>query len=136
MSKSEEILARKAKYDRVEREADAYGRLFGVKRLKPSQQLRIQEMAPGLAGETTVAGEDGKDVSVPKILPLLLAAAVVEIDGSPLTFPRNRAELDSVLDMLEDTGMAAVAKALSRFGADDVSDAGAQDAKNSAMTPA
>lgn len=117
MTKSEEILARKARYDRVERVVDELGRTVGVKRLKPSQQVRIQELAPGLEGTTKVTDDaSGKTFDVPRASPLIMAAAVVEIDGSPVPFPKTRAELDAVLDMLDQEGLQAIATALTTLG--------------------
>ena len=43
MSKSDEIAARAAKYNRIERVSDSLGRVIGVRRLKPSQQLKVEE---------------------------------------------------------------------------------------------
>ena len=137
VTKTEEILARKARYDRVERAADTDGRLIGVRRLKPSQQLRVQEMAPGLEGVTTVVDEKtARSYDVPKITPLVLAASVVEIDGVPVPFPRSRGELDAILDSLDESGLIAATEALSRFSPADTSNAGVDAAKNSAETPA
>jgi hypothetical protein len=118
-TKTDDILARKAKYDRVERVVDTLGRTIGVKRLKPSQQLHVQELAPALDGVTTVVDEDpespnfGKSFDVPKSSPLIMAASVVEIDSSPIAFPKTRAELNSVLDLLDSEGLSAVSEALS-----------------------
>lgn len=150
MSKSEDIQARRAKYDRVERVVDELGRTIGVKILKPSQQIRVQEFAPTLEGTTTVVDEDrdsptfGKSYEVPKTSPLIMAASVVEIDDIPCSFPKNRAELDAILDRLDGEGLAAVSEGLARFApkqegpmSDDASkDGGAEAAKNSRGTRA
>jgi hypothetical protein len=143
VTKSEEVLARRAKYDRVERVVDALDRTIGVKLLKPSQQIKVQEFAPALEGTRSVVDEDpksdtfGKVYEVPKSSPLIMAASVVEIDGSPLSFPRNRAELDAVLDMLDEEGLAAVAEGLARFSPpkDAETAGGSEAAKNSPKTP-
>jgi hypothetical protein len=134
VSKSEEVLSRAADYSRIEREADSRGRVIGVKRMKPSQQLRVQEWAPGLEGNTTVVAPDGAVREVPKIMPLMIAASVAEIDNRPVPFPKSRAELDSLLDALDEDGMSAATKALNKFaGTEEIS---ADTAKNSAETPA
>lgn len=138
VTKSEDILARKAKYDRIERVTDKTGRVIGVHRLKPSQQLRIQELAPGLDGMTTMTDEStGKTISVPKITPLAIAASVAEIDGSPFPFPRSRGELDMMIDVLDDEGLTAAAAGLANLSSDDSDGAdNKESAKNSVETPA
>jgi hypothetical protein len=142
VTKSEELLARQARYNRIERADDAFGRSIGVRILKRSQSLRIEEMAPNLTGDEPVFDEStGKTVYIPKIGRLLMAASVCEIDGSPVTFPKDRRELDAVLDMLEDEGLAAVAEAMMKLNPappkdedvgqpKDQTDAEAQAAKN------
>jgi hypothetical protein len=115
---SEEIIARKERYNRIERAPDKLGRMIGVRRLKPSQQLRIQEMAPGLDGAMSVTAEtkDGlQQIEIPRNSPLVIAASVCEIDSTPIPFPKNRAELDAVLDRLDTEGLEAAGKALSGF---------------------
>jgi hypothetical protein len=113
MTKSEEILARRASLNEIVRVTDVLGRLIGVRRLKPSQQLRIEEFSPSLSGTTTIVvnPETGETAEIPKRMPLIFAASVCEIDQRPLTFPKTRGELDSVLDMLDEEGIAAVANA-------------------------
>lgn len=92
MISSQEAIDR---YKKIERRSDALGRVIGVKRLKLSQQLRIEEFAP----------TDGKTY-----LPML-AAAVVEIDDQKIPFPKNRAELDAIMDRLDSEGITAAAEA-------------------------
>ena len=100
---SEEILAR---YAKIEREADSFGRLIGVKRLRPAQQLRVSEMV------------DTKDDISSAMFNI--AASVCEVDSVPVTFPLTRAELDSVIDMLDVEGTKAASAALGRLlGAGD-----------------
>jgi hypothetical protein len=122
MTKSEEILAKRASLNEIVRVTDVLGRLIGVKRLKPSQQLKIEEMSPNLSGMTDILvdAETGKTAQVPKRMPLIFAASVCEIDQRPLTFPKNRGELDSVLDMLDEEGIAAVADAFGKIIAKSV----------------
>jgi hypothetical protein len=122
MTASEEILARKERYSRIERASDSLGRMIGVRRLKPSQQLRIQEMAPGLDGSLSVTAEtkDGvQQIEIPRNSPLIIAASVCEIDSTPIPFPKNRAELDSVLDRLDNEGIEAAGRALGAMAMDD-----------------
>jgi hypothetical protein len=118
MTASEEILARKERYNRIERASDSFGRMIGVRRLKPSQQLRVQEMAPGLDGAMSVTAEtkDGvQQIEIPRNSPLIIAASVCEIDSAPIPFPKNRAELDAVLDRLDNEGLAAAGTAMAAF---------------------
>jgi len=120
MSKSEEIAARAAKYQRIEREADTIGRIIGVRRLKPSETLRVEEMSPNLEGVNRGAYIDAdtgerKEVEVPKRLNLFLAAAVCEVNSVPYVFPDSRAKLDAMLNMLDEEGLSAAMKALNKF---------------------
>jgi hypothetical protein len=112
---SEDILARAAKYNRIEFHPDELGRLIGVKQLKLSEQLKIQEMAPGLEGSTLTEGEDGKMIELPKTLPLIMAASVRKIDDQDIPFPRDRRSLDAILDRLDSEGLAAAGAALGKF---------------------
>ena len=133
MTKSEEILERQKAYNKVERVVDEYGRTIGVKRLKPSQQLAVQEMAPGLEGSTPVQDDEtGETVQMPRISPLILAASVVEIDDFVVTFPRNRGELNAMLDALDRAGLQAVAEGLAKLTAEASKGdgAGVEAAKN------
>ena len=118
MSKSDEIAARATKYNRVERVSDSLGRVIGVRRLKPSQQLRVEEYSSDLTGSQTFTDEEtGKTVEVPRRTILFYAAAVCEIDDTPIPFPKNRGELDAVLDTLDDEGLTAVSAALVKLAA-------------------
>lgn len=113
MSASEEITQR---YNKVERELDALGRTIGVKRLKPSQQIKLQGMTPDLDGESEqVDKASGKTIAVSNRAPAFIAASVVEIDGAPIPFPKTRAELDSMLDALDSEGLEAAATAMARL---------------------
>jgi hypothetical protein len=113
---SEELINR---YSRVEREADALGRLISVRRLRVSQQTKVAEMTPNLDGDSEVimTGEDGveKTVRISRRGIMIVAASVSEIDGVPIPFARNRGELDSIADRLDEEGLAAAMKALTRF---------------------
>lgn len=114
MSKSDDIQKLEEEYNNIERITDRRGRTFGVKRLRPSQINRIREMAPKLDGEITVEMADGQVVKWPKIQELFLAASICEINGIRIPFPNNRAELDSMLDRMDD-GMPRVAEALAKL---------------------
>lgn len=116
---SERIKARAERYNRIERVDDSLGRVIGIKRLKPSQQVRVQEMAPGLDGVTMAPAPDGGMIEVPRIAPLMMAAHVVEIDGSPWPFPKTRADLDLIFDTLDGEGLEAVAKGLAALAKAD-----------------
>ena len=133
MSKTDEIAERQRAYNKIEHVTDTYGRAIGVKRLKPSQQLLVQEMAPMLEGTTPVQDDDsGETIQMPRISPLILAASVCEVDGSPITFARSRAELNSVLDMLDGPGLRAAAEGLAMLQASaaGVEGTGVDAAKN------
>jgi hypothetical protein len=82
------------RYRRIERQVDEIGRTIGVRRLKLSEQLRIEEMAPNSPGGVA-----------------LIAASVCELDGAPLPMARDRQELDHQLDLLDVEGMQAASKA-------------------------
>lgn len=128
MSASEEIIQR---YNKIERELDALGRTIGVRRLKPSQQMKLQGMTADLDGENVQTNpETGAEMRIPMRAPAFIAAAVAEIDGAPIPFPRNRAELDSMLDALDSEGLDAAATALARLTTGDV-EQGMDAAKNS-----
>jgi hypothetical protein len=132
---SEELIAR---YSKVERQADAFGRLVGVRRLKPAQQQKIVEMTPGLSGEdeTTVRDEiTGAEMimKIPRRMQLNVAAAVCEIDSVPIPFARNRGELDSIYDRLDREGMDAAMQAFFRLiPKRDSDDEGAEDSTDAA----
>jgi hypothetical protein len=129
MTASEEILARKERYSRIERASDKLGRMIGVRRLKPSQQLRVQEMAPGLDGTIAFTEESsGKSFDIPRNSPLVIAASVCEIDSAPITFPKSRAELDAVLDRLDAEGLEAAGAALAAFASDGAADTDTKEA--------
>lgn len=136
MSASEEILDRQKRRNRIERASDAFGRVIGVARLKPSQQIKLQELAPGLDGSSEVVDpETGERSQVPRITTIYFAAAVREIDGNPIPFPKTRGELDAILDRLDQEGMEAAVTALGRLMREITEEseggAGVEGAKNS-----
>lgn len=119
MNKSEEIKARAERYSRVEREADTIGRLIGVRRLKPSEQVQVEEWSPNLDGYSTEKDEFGNEFSVPRRFRLFVASAVCELDGNPVPFPKSRGELNSILNSLDTEGIQAAVKGLVRLNEGD-----------------
>lgn len=115
-TESEVILAR---YKTVEKEADSFGRVIGVRRLKPSEQAKIAGMCSDLAGNDEVIGPDGEKVQIPHRMPLLIASTVCMIDGTHIPFPRDRRELDAIYDRLDQEGITAAGTALARLSEDD-----------------
>jgi hypothetical protein len=114
---SEEFIKR---YSQVERQADSFGRIVCVRRLKPAQQQKIVEMTPGLSGEDEMTVRDEQTgaemvMKIPRRMQLNVAAAVCEIDSVPIPFARNRSELDSIYDRLDKEGMDAAMKAFFRL---------------------
>jgi hypothetical protein len=114
MTPTETILAR---YSVIERETDSLGRTIGVKQLRPSESVRLNELTPYLEGETSIVSPDGKEISISHRSPMMIAASVREIDGNPIPFPKNRAELDGTLDALGPEGLEAAVKAYGRVSA-------------------
>lgn len=96
MTPSEEIINR---YKPSDAEADAFGRLIRVRRLRMSEHVKLDEMGEGLASRG----------------PAVLAAMVCEIDGTHITFPKNRGELNAILDSLDIEGIEAANKALRKL---------------------
>ena len=133
---SEEILQR---YRHIEREADSLGRIIGIRRLRPSEQAKIVGMTSDLGGYDLVPNledETQKPSRFSQRMPLMMAASVVEIDGNPYGFPRNRAELDDMLDRLDAEGMLAIVVAATRLGESHIADAARREAaKNLSGTP-
>jgi hypothetical protein len=110
-TKSDEIQARKDRYLKIERVVDKLGRTLGLRRLKPTQKTKIKGMAPDLAGFDKITDEKtGNTVEIPRWGELLIVASVCEIDGTPIPFPKNRAELDAIHDRLDDEGLEAAGK--------------------------
>lgn len=94
----------KARYAAIEREADGFGRLIGVRRLRPSEQVKIMEMTVNRDPET--------------IGYLNICASVCEVDGLPIIFPKNRDELDATVNMLDQEGVSAASTAMVRLRSD------------------
>jgi hypothetical protein len=128
--------AKAARYNHTEKEADGFGRLISVRRLRPSEQAKINGFTPELSGFDEVPLANGETMRVTHRMGHILAAAVCQIDEVRVAFPRNRGELDSIYDRLDVEGLAAAGKALARLAADDRPVAEALDeAKNSQGTP-
>lgn len=95
---------------------DARGRVIKFRRIMPSLRQRLRAMAgPELSQNPQWIGE------------AVLAYAVTEVDGEPV-FSNTIRELEIVLDMLDDDGIAAVGNAY--LGAFGVPDAGVDTVKN------
>jgi hypothetical protein len=120
-----------SKYRAVEREAADDGRIIGVRRLRPSEKLRISGLTQDLNGadevDEQVDGPDGQKIktgktfAVPHRLPLIIVASVCEIGEAKVGFPKDRRELDARYDMLDDVGVAAASRAWARLMADNPS---------------
>jgi hypothetical protein len=127
---SERILAR---YKQIEREPDVLGRVIGVRRLRPSEVTRVNEMTPTLTGAEAVDDGDGKSIEVSHRLPLLIAASVREIqdegETAHIPFPRNRGELNAIFDRLDNEGLAAASTAFARLFPQSSGDEPARDPK-------
>lgn len=117
-----------SRYRKIERETDKFGRLIGVKRLEPAQQMKLIGMTTDLTGSSTMTdAETGKEFNIPDRAPFMIAAAVCEIDGNPVTFPKSRGELDAIFNRLDNEGVEAAATALGRIMPGDE---GAEASKN------
>lgn len=116
-----------ARYSEVAKEADAFSRVIGVRRLKPSEQAKVSGMTPELIGYEDVINSTGEKVQVPQRAPLFLAASVCIIDDALIPFPRNRGELDAIYDRLDVEGIAAAGKAWMKLAGSKVADAAIVD---------
>lgn len=104
-----------ARYSEVQKEADEFGRVIGVRRLKPSEQTRLAGMTSDINGHDEIVTEDGEKISVSHRMPIMIAAAVCLIDDARVPFPKNRGELDAIFDRLDAEGMAAASRAVVRL---------------------
>lgn len=107
--------AKLARYSETVKEADEFGRLIGVRRLKPSEQTKIAGMTAELFGYDEMLDSTGDKHQVSHRMPLMLAAAVCMIDDALIPFPRNRGELDAIYDRLDEEGLKAAGKAWVRL---------------------
>jgi hypothetical protein len=135
LTASEEILNR---YRHVERAADSRGRIIGVRRVRPSEQSKIVGMTADLGGYDlipNVEDETKPAVRMSHRMPLMMAASVVEMDGNPIAFPRNRVELDAIYDQLDAEGMEAIVQCATRLGEEMIAETARREAaKNSQGT--
>lgn len=105
-----------ARYRQTETEQDDLGRIIGVRRLRPSEQGRLQGMTNDLSGsEEIIDPITGDKSSFDRRMPYFIAAAVCKINESHIPFPRNRGELDAIYDRLDLEGIKAASIALGRL---------------------
>lgn len=122
------------RYAKVEREADDFGRVIGVRRLKPSESARVGAMIADIVGHEDIkyndqeTGEE-KQFQIPNRMPFIVAASVCEIDSVKIPFSKSRGELDAIYDRLDTEGITAAAKAYGRLVGSDTGLA-EEDAKN------
>jgi hypothetical protein len=131
------------RYSTIEKEADAFGRVIGVRRLKPSEQTKVAGMCAELVGSDEVdeykdqiddegnpildeAGNPvkvltGNKALIPHRTPLLIACSVCMIDDARIPFPKNRGELDAIYDRLDVEGLTAAGIAVSRLAKAEMS---------------
>jgi hypothetical protein len=121
--------ARIERYKKVEREADAWGRVITVRRLKPSEMGKLTAYIADITGFDEHTREDGTVVKVDRRTPYIVIGMVCEIDGVHIPFPRNRGELDAMYDTLDQEGLVAASKAVGRLSIDVVENP-REEAKN------
>lgn len=110
------------RYAAREKQADKFGRIIVVRRLKPSEQVAVLRL---------IESRDDAILAISNA-----AASVVEVDGVPFPFPRSLAELNSTMDALDQEGLNAAGEAWRRLAGGGESDETAeQAAKNSQPTP-
>ncbi len=122
--------AKLARYSQVEKEADKFGRVIGVRRLKPSEQTKLAGMTADLTGSDEMLNAEGEKVLIPHRMPLMIAAAVCMIDEARIPFPRNRGELDAIYDRLDAEGLTAAGAGLMRLNIDEINIDQLDEAKN------
>jgi hypothetical protein len=99
LASKQEILDRYAKKEMV---ADTLGRMIGVVNLRFSERLAIQRMAEtenGFALTLMMAGAAVREISTDGQTPIIYP------------FPRTLEQLNAVIDVLDDEGMAVAAAA-------------------------
>jgi len=139
-TKSDEILARTSRYQQKEKVADKWGRVISVQRLKQSQIEKIHGFTSDLQGVVKATNPDtGAEIEAPRNWRLVLAAHVREINDNPIPFPRNREELDAILDRLDEEGLEAAATGFSKLmntgDEDELPKDVIEEAKNVVRTP-
>ena len=99
LSPSEQIMA--ASMETIPAQ-DKLGRSLVVRRLTALDRLRLfKVLGPVLSQNSSYLGM------------VTLAASIVAIDGVPVPAPGTEAQLESIIGRLGDSGIAAVARALS-----------------------
>ncbi len=89
---------------------DGSGREIALRRLGALDKLRLFKAAgPALAQNAPYLGM------------AMLAASVTAIEGVPVPYPTNEAQIEAIVARLGDEGIAAVAAALAPSGAEDES---------------
>ena len=123
-SYADEIEFRRARYAYVEREQDKLGRMIGVRRLRLSERTRLTAMTPdlGCMDEMQDPNLPGATMLVPQRAQYYIVAMVCQINDAHISFPRNRGELDAILDRLDQEGMEAASAAVNRLLAQDDED--------------
>jgi hypothetical protein len=106
-----------ARYNQREKKADAFGRLIVVRRLRPSERMKLSGMLSsfGNSGET-VTSPDGTKIEVPNIMVMSIAASVCELTDeqgvyAAIPFPASLGELMAIYDRLDIEGMTAATEA-------------------------
>jgi len=128
--------AKIARYEKIEREPDEWNRVIGVRRLRPSEAAKINGMTKDLDGYEEVVNPDtGETMRFSYNTRHAVAATVCEIDQAPIPLARNRAELDAILDRLDDEGLRAATRALVRLVGTQVTTDPLAEAKNLSGTP-
>jgi hypothetical protein len=118
-SYSDEVEFRRARYAKIEHEMDQLGRMIGVRRLKLSERTRLVAMTPDLGGMDEMQRPDGTVMLAPQRAQYFIVAMVCQINDARIPFPRNRGELDAILDRLDQEGLDAAATAVNRILAED-----------------
>ena len=135
-SYSDEVEFRRARYAHVEQEMDVLGRMIGVRRLKLSERTRLVAMTPDLGGMDEMQRPDGTVMLAPQRSQYFIVAMVCQINDTRFPFPRNRGELDAILDRLDQEGLDAAAVAVNRILGEDTEDGDQIDkAKNLSGIP-
>jgi hypothetical protein len=114
LPKTPEILAREGK---TEKAGDSFNRVIVCGRLKPSQEMAVIRFA------------DSDDAYIR--FTYRVAASVRAIGDAVYPFPRDRAELESVLDTLDREGLEAASTAFLKIYESEKEAVGGDAAKNS-----
>jgi len=111
--------AKLARYNTIEKEADAWNRVIGLRRLKPSEETKLAGMTPDLTGFEEALNEKGETIRVSHRLVMMVVASVCYISDENgevrIPFPRNRGELDAMYDRLDREGLGAAGRAMARL---------------------